>query len=108
MSHWLVRAKPRIESLPRLRLRLDSGRVRGLRPFGKSLDESLRRARAAAGVALWEEEDDCDPPLAEERAAVLDEHFEDIAVEAVQPGEAWRRIESLPSLWDRIHGTEPR
>jgi hypothetical protein len=39
---------------------------------------------------VWEE------PLAEERAAVLDAHFEDISVEPVASGEGWHRIEALP------------
>jgi hypothetical protein len=39
------------------------------------------------------------PPLAEERAAVLDSYFEGIAVEPVAEGEGWWRIEALPPLF---------
>ena len=38
------------------------------------------------GVAVWEEEDYCDPPLAQEREAVLDDYFGDLRVEAVKEG----------------------
>ncbi|HWS96240.1 MAG TPA: hypothetical protein VN620_07175 [Candidatus Methylomirabilis sp.] len=50
------------------------------------------------GVATWEEEDYCSPPLAEERAAVLDKYFDEISVERVDAGEGWKRIEALPRL----------
>lgn len=100
MAFWLVRAVPIEARLGRLRRRLERDEVRPLEPFGPTLDESLRRARRAPdGAALWEEEDYCEPPLAEERAAVLDEHFRAIEVTGVRPGEGWERIEDLPSLW---------
>lgn len=100
MAYWLVSAEPIEDTLPRLRRRLEDGEVRRERPFGPTLDDSLRRARLQPnGVAVWEEEDYCHPPLAEERAAVLDDHFQEIRVEAVEEGEGWKRIEALPSLW---------
>jgi hypothetical protein len=51
------------------------------------------------GTAVWEEEDYCRPPLAEERAAVLDHYFDGIAVERVERGAGWRRIADLPRLF---------
>ncbi|MFO7170968.1 MAG: hypothetical protein DIU80_023325, partial [Chloroflexota bacterium] len=39
------------------------------------------------------------PPLAMERAAVLDTYFSDLTVEPVERGEGWRRIEGLARLW---------
>jgi hypothetical protein len=36
--------------------------------------------------------------LAEERAAVLDNYFDEIGVERVDAGEGWKRIEALPRL----------
>jgi hypothetical protein len=48
---------------------------------------------------VWEEEDYCQPPLAEERAAVLDHYFDGLQVEAVSRDSGWRRIESLPRLF---------
>ncbi|MBV8830978.1 MAG: hypothetical protein JO108_17290, partial [Acidobacteriaceae bacterium] len=50
------------------------------------------------GTAVWEEEDYCSPPLAQERAAVLDAYFEKIKVEQVNEGEGWKRIRALPKL----------
>lgn len=74
-----------------------------MRPFGESLDEGLRNARVRKedGFALWEEEDYCRPPLAQEREAVLDDYFQDLTVEdAGRPGDGWKRITNLPSLWE--------
>ena len=105
MAIWLVKAKPRVEKLRELRARLDSGEISAMRPFGESLDEGLRNARIRKedGYALWEEEDYCRPPLAQEREAVLDEYFLDLSVEdARQPGLGWRQIENLPSLWKHV------
>jgi len=100
MSYYLVRAQARPESLDTLKERLDSGEIRCLRPFGRALDGSLRDARLEPdGTVTWEEEDYCRPPLAMERAAVLDRHFTGIEVEAVSRGEGWLRIAALPSLW---------
>lgn len=85
-----------------LRRRLDGGEIRQFRPFGPTLDESLRRARVGEdGVARWEEEDYCQPPLKEERAAVLDAYFRDLEVTPVAEGEGWKEIEHLPALWSR-------
>ncbi len=101
MAHYLVRAQPDHDKLPGLREKIQDGTIERLDPFGAELDQALRRARLDPrnGQAIWEEEDHCTPPLKEERAAVLDHHFDDITVEEIQPGEGWERIENLPSLW---------
>jgi hypothetical protein len=52
----------------------------------------------ADGTAIWEEEDYCSPPLAQERAAVLDTYFDESKVEQVNAGEGWTRIKTLPKL----------
>jgi hypothetical protein len=54
--------------------------------------------------ATWEEEDHCSPPLAMERAAVLNDYFDAVTlvVEDGPPGHGWERIEHLPSLWDAL------
>ncbi|MBV8866225.1 MAG: hypothetical protein JO210_12600 [Acidobacteriaceae bacterium] len=63
-----------------------------LRPFRKALTYSLLEARMQPdGTAIWEEEDYCSPPLAQERAAVLDRYFDEIKVEQVNAGEGWSR-----------------
>jgi hypothetical protein len=53
------------------------------------------------GRVVWEEEDYCQPPLAMERAAVLDTYFTDLTVKPVSRGDGWDQIATLPSLWDR-------
>jgi hypothetical protein len=35
-----------------------------------------------------------------ERAAVPDDYFADLAVERVEKGEGWKRLEELPRLWE--------
>ncbi len=48
--------------------------------------------------------DYCSPPLAMERAAVLDSYFDDIQVEAVKAGEGWSRIQEMPRLFSSLPG----
>jgi|SRR5690349_3845991 hypothetical protein len=99
MAHYLVRAKLKADLRGDLTQKLRENTFIALRPFGKALTYSLREARVAPdGLAIWEEEDYCSPPLAQERAAVLDTYFDQITVEQVNPGEGWKRIEGLPKL----------
>lgn len=100
MAHYLVEARVRADLAP-LRRELDTGSVRTLRPFGPSLDHSLRNARRTPdGTVIWEELDFCSPPLAQERKALLDRYFEDIRTTPVAEGDGWKRIEAYPSVWD--------
>jgi hypothetical protein len=102
MAYYLVKAKYHENLLAELRKRLDSGEVKKMRPFGQALQYGLDHARLDPqdhNFAVWEEEDYCSPPLAQERAAVLDTYFTDLSVERVQEGKGWERIESLPRLW---------
>ena len=102
MAFYLVTARPKRDRLPELRALLDRRAFLALRPFGPALTHSLESARVREdGLAAWEEEDYCRPPLAEERAAVLDRFFEDIRVERVDAGEGWRMIQDLPPLLPR-------
>ena len=99
MAYYLVRAKPKPERLGELGRQLEQNAFVGLRPFGKALTHSLENARREPdGTAIWEEEDYCSPPLAEERVAVLDLYFDEIAVEPVKAGEGWKQIHALPKL----------
>ena len=99
MAYYLVRAKPKPERLGELSRQLEQNAFVGLRPFGKALTHSLENARTDSdGSAIWEEEDYCSPPLAEERAAVLDLYFDEITVEPVKAGEGWKQIHALPRL----------
>jgi len=102
MAYYLVKAQYQKELLAELRKRLDSGEIDQMRPFGKALQYSLDHARfdpQGDRWAVWEEEDYCRPPLAQERAAVLDAYFTGLRVEPVREGKGWERIESLPRLW---------
>lgn len=99
MAYYLVKAKPSTD-LQLLKGELERGEIKVMRPFGTALDYSLKNARRAEGEWLtWEEEDYCTPPLAQERAAVLDRYFVELSVIKVTKGEGWKQIDSLPKLW---------
>jgi hypothetical protein len=102
MAHYLVRARLKADLAEELRQRLDRKEFLPTQPFGRALTHALENARwdSEAGEVVWEEEDYCSPPLAMERAAVLDRYCDDLRVERVQEGEGWQRIAHLPSLWD--------
>ncbi|MCW5875064.1 MAG: hypothetical protein KIS88_10505 [Anaerolineales bacterium] len=105
MAYYLVTAKPDEARMAELRTRLQSGEVREMWPFGESLHYSLENARLRDdGTAVWEEEDYCRPPLAQERAAVLDDYFANIEVERVDEGRGWERIEGLQGMFDMLLG----
>lgn len=99
MAHYLVRALPKRDRLDELEVRIRAGDFIDLEPFGRALSNSLRNARRDGDYAIWEEEDYCNPPLAQERDAVLDDYFHDITVETVERGEGWDQIEDLPRLF---------
>jgi len=102
MAFYLVRARPRTDKLAELEERLRAEAFVDLEPFGRALTKGLRNARVEGAGAVWEEEDYCSPPLAEERAAVLDGYFDGLAVEPVTRGQGWRQIASLPRLFPRL------
>ena len=100
MAYYLVTAIPVSERMEDLRNLLRRDAFVALRPFGMAITLSLRNARLREdGSAVWEEEDYCTPPLAQERAAVLDTFFESLETELVKKGEGWKRIAFLPSLF---------
>lgn len=100
MAHYLVTGKPKSERLGDLLANLREHAYVSIRPFGKSMTHSLENARLREdGYIIWEEEDDCSPPLAQERAAALDEFFEELEVAPVKEGAGWEEIEQLPRLF---------
>lgn len=102
MAYYLVQAKPVQGLTADLHVILRSGEIRVMRPFGQALHYSLENARVKEnGFAIWEEEDYCNPPLAQERNAVLDTYFEELSVERVEQGKGWKQIEHLPGLWKK-------
>jgi hypothetical protein len=103
MAYYLVTAAPREQLLDELEAKLARDEFVPLRPFGRALSFSLRRARRLPdGRATWEEEDYCQPPLAEERAAVLDLYFDDLSVKPVVEGTGWTLIEPLPAMFPSL------
>lgn len=100
MEHYLVTAKPKSERLGDLLGNLRKKAYASMRPFGKTLTHSLENARLREdGYAIWEEEDYCSPPLAEERDAALDEFFDELDITPVQEGTGWDKIKGLPRLF---------
>ena len=100
MAHYLVTAKPKPERLGDLLANLRKQAYVSIRPFGKSMTHSLENARLREdGCAIWEEEDYCSPPLAQERAGALDAFFEQLKVVPVKQGAGWKEIEQLPRLF---------
>lgn len=101
MAYWLVRAIPNGD-LNELQTQLDRRAFDDVKPFGEALSAGLRGARVEPdGTAIWEEEDYCVPPLAQERAFILDRYFRDIRVEDVGEGNGWKQIQHLPKLFER-------
>ena len=101
MAYYLVTARPIESKMNDLRKWLDSGKIRAMRPFGQALHMGLDNARwRSDGIAIWEEEDYCVPPLAQERAAVLDEYFTELEVQQVNKGDGWKQIDPLKKIWE--------
>ena len=100
MPFYLVTASPRSELLDELREKLARNEFVALEPFGRALSSSLRQARRLPdGRAVWEEEDYCRPPLAQERAAVLDRYFDGLSTEEIVEGTGWALIDVLPPIF---------
>src|SRR5690242_20587642 len=105
MAHYLVTAKLKSDLMEELLGNLRNNAYASMRPFGKALTYSLRNARLREdGCATWEEEDYCSPPLAQERAAALDEFFEDLSVASVRAGAGWQEINQLRPLFPELTG----
>lgn len=103
MAHYLVTAKPKSDRLGALLENLRREVYASMRPFGKAMSESLKNARLREdGYATWEEEDYCSPPLKQERAAALDEFFDELQTRPVPEGTGWERIQELPRLFPEL------
>jgi hypothetical protein len=100
MAYYLVTAKPKARNIGDLFENLSKRTYAPMRPFGKAMTHSLENARLRDdGYATWEEEDYCTPPLAQERAAAIDEYFDELRVTPVREGEGWEQIDELPRLF---------
>jgi len=103
MAYYLVTARPKAGLLKDLLENLRRKAYASMRPFGKVMTYSLENARLREnGCAVWEEQDYCSPPLAEERAAALDQFFEELRVMPVREGAGWEEIKSLPRLFPEL------
>jgi hypothetical protein len=104
---YFVTAKPKSDRLATLMANLRKNTYASMRPFGKTMTYSLENARLREdGYAIWEEEGYCSPPLAQERAAALDEFFDELNVTPVREGTGWQRIEELPRLFPPKEGEQ--
>ena len=102
MAYYLVRANLREELYDELAEKVAAKAFINLRPFGEAITMGLEGARRQPdGRVVWEEEDYCTPPLAMERAAVLDRYFTGIQVETVREDAGWAQISGLPPLWGK-------
>ena len=89
-----VRARFKAETARDFHAKLSDGSIANQRPDGPELIASMDRAVVnAEGQVEWSETCYCTPPLAHERATVLDMHFEDIVTE---PVEAHTRFDGQP------------
>ena len=80
-----VLAKFRSETAPEFLAKLADGTIANQQPDGPELVASMDRAVVnAEGQIEWSELCYCDPPLAHERATVLDLHFKDIRTEPIE------------------------
>jgi hypothetical protein len=103
MAYYLVRATLLEKKQSELKKRLESGEVFNMQPFGKALDYSLKNARVTSDNSwIWEEEDYCNPPLAMERAALLDDYFTNLSTEKIEKSKGWKQIEQLSRGWQMI------
>jgi hypothetical protein len=86
-----VRAKFREDTAAAFLAKLTDGTIENQRPDGRELVASMKRAVVSEdGLIEWSEMCYCDPPLAHERATVLDSHFDDISVESIDAHENYR------------------
>lgn len=83
LYHVRARLRPGTEAA--LLARLTDGSVAAQRPDGREIAAAMQRAAVdAEGWVRWTETCYCDPPLAHERATVLDDHFEAMVVEPAE------------------------
>jgi hypothetical protein len=80
-----VQARFRADTAAKFLTKLTDGTIGNQRPDGAELVASMERAVVnEQGRAEWSELCYCEPPLAHERATVLDLHFEDIRTEPIE------------------------
>jgi len=85
-----VRARFREGTAVEFLAKLTDGTIENQRPDGRELVASMKRAVVSEdGHIEWSEVCYCEPPLAHERATVLDLHFDDISAEPIDAHETY-------------------
>lgn len=85
-----IRAKFREQTAAEFFARLTDGTIENQEPDGRELVASMNRAVVAKnGIIEWSEMCYCAPPLAHERATVLDAYFDEITVEPIDSYESY-------------------
>jgi hypothetical protein len=79
-----VRARLKAGTAAELLARLTDGSIKAQRPDGGEIVAAMKRAVVGAdGTIAWSEMCFCDPPLAHERATVLDRYFDGLTTAPV-------------------------
>ena len=87
---YRVAARFRAETAAELRRRLDDGSIAAQKPDGQEIVDSLHRAVVTdSGEVRWSEMCFCAPPLAHERATILDHYFDGVATEPIEDYEQY-------------------
>ena len=93
---YRVTARFRTDTAAELRRRLDDGSIAAQQPDGQEIVDSLCRAVVTrSGEVRWSEMCFCDPPLAHERATILDRYFDAVTTE---PIEDYERYDGRPFM----------
>ena len=93
---YRVIARFKTDTAAELRRRLDDGSIAAQQPDGQEMVDSLHRAVVSeSGDVRWSERCYCDPPLAHERATILDHYFDDIVT---QPIADYREYDGRPFM----------
>lgn len=85
-----VKARLRGETAAALLAKLTDGSIEKQRPDGAEIVASMKRAVVNSdGEIEWSEMCFCNPPLAHERATVLDTYFSDITTRPIEAHESF-------------------
>ena len=100
---YRVTARFRSDTAADLRRKLDDGSIAAQQPDGQEIVDSLHRAVVTrSGAVQWSEMCFCDPPLAHERATILDRYFDGVTTEPIEVYEQYdgepfmEHLQSLP------------
>ena len=97
---YRVTARFRTDTAAELQRRLDDGSIAAQQPDGQEIVESLHRAvMTDGGEVLWSEQCFCNPPLAHERATILDRYFDDISTDAIEDYEQYEGTPFIAVLY---------